>query len=249
MAPRAPRGYFLVNSEAARLVARAIENRFLATLHGAEHLPRSGGALLVGNHAYVGVDSWVLSALLLSQCNIVPRFLGDRNLWRIPIVNRFLTGVGAIPGKPEDAVALLEAGELVAVYPGGIDDSFKLSSEAYTLKWQSRAGFARVAMRARVPIIPVAATGVDELYQLDAREPFLGRAFGGSSKYDVPLPKSLKPRRVPLDYYLLEPIDTSGDPNNGADVERVRQATENAIRSVLDPYRERLKQAPASPIE
>lgn len=229
-----------MRTEAARLFARALESRFRATLHGAEHLPRSGGALLVGNHAYFGMDAWVLTALLLLQCNVVPRFLGERNLWRIPIVKQFLTSVGAIPGKPDDAVALLEAGELVAVYPGGVDDSFKLSSQAYTLQWKNRAGFARVAMRAKVPIIPVAATGVDELYQIDEREPFIGRAFGGSSRYDLPLPKSLSPRRVPLDYYLLEPIDTSGDPNDEAAVERVRHATESAIRSILDPYRERL---------
>jgi 1-acyl-sn-glycerol-3-phosphate acyltransferase len=227
-----------------RFLAREIQQRFSATLHGAEHLPRPGGALLVGNHAYVGIDSWVLSAALMTHCNVLPRFLADRNLFRIPGVSHFLTTFGSIPGKPEDAIALLEAGHVVAVYPGGIDDSFKLSSQAYTLQWQKRAGFARVAMKAKVPIIPVAATGIDELFQLDQREPFLGRAFGGSSKYDVPIPQSLKPRRVPLDYYLLKPIDTSGDPTNEQDVERVRSATIDAIRSILDPYRERLSHAP-----
>lgn len=237
-----PPGYALLHTEAARLVAQEVEKRFQATLHGAEHLPRSGGALLVGNHAYLGTDSWVLSALLISQCRMMPRFLGDRNLWRIPVLNRFLTTFGAIAGKPEEAVALLEAGEIVMVYPGGVDDSFKFSSQAYTLQWHHRAGFARVAMRARVPIIPVAATGVDELYQIDRRETFLGRSFGGSSRYDLPIPKSLAPRRVPLDYYLLEPIDAQGDPTNEMDVARVRQATESALRSILDPYRERLEQ-------
>ena len=240
MVHRAPRGYALAHTEPVRLVAREIQKRFRATLHGAENLPRSSGALLVGNHAYLGVDSWVLSATLISQCNVVPRFLGDRNLWRIPIVSQFLTTFGAIAGKPDEAVALLEAGEIVMVYPGGVDDSFKLSSQAYTLQWQKRAGFARVAMKAKVPIIPVAATGVDELYQIDQRESFLGRSFGGSPRYDLPIPESLAPKRIPLDYYLLEPIDTSGDPNQEADVERVRQATENALRSILDPYRERL---------
>lgn len=228
-----------------RLVAREVERRFQATLHGAEHLPRSGGALLVGNHAYLGTDSWVLSALFISQCRIVPRFLGDRNLWRIPVLSQLLTSFGAIAGKPDDAVALLQAGEIVMVYPGGVDDSFKLSSQAYMLQWQKRTGFARVAMRARVPIIPVAATGVDELYQIDERETFLGRSFGGSSRYDLPIPKSLTPRRIPLDYHLLEPIDTHGDPTNEMDVERVRLATENALRSILDPYRERLEKKPA----
>lgn len=241
MAQRAPRGYAFAHSDAGRLIASEIQRQFRATLHGAEHLPRSSGALLVGNHAYLGVDSWVLSATLISQCNVVPRFLADRNLFRIPVIRQFLSTFGSIPGKPDEAIALLEAGEIVAVYPGGVDDSFKLSSQAYTLQWQKRAGFARVAMKAKVPIIPVAATGVDELYQIDEREPFLGRSFGGSPRYDLPIPGSLIPKRLPLDYYLLEPIDTAGDPNQEADVERVRQATENALRSILDPYRERLE--------
>jgi len=235
------RRYASAYPEAERLVARSIENRFLATLHGAEHLPRSGGALLVGNHAYLGVDAWVLRSLLVSKCNLIPRFLGDQNLWRIPLVNRFLTSVGAVPGKPDAAVELLEAGEIVIVYPGGVDDSFKLSNQAYTLQWGNRAGFARVAMRAKVPIIPVPATGVDELYQIDKRESRLGRAFTGSSRYDIPLPTSPLPRRIPLDYYVLEPVDTSGDPTDETAVERVRQATMNAMRSVLDPYRERIR--------
>jgi len=241
MSPTALRGYALAHTEPARVIAREVEKYFDARLHGAEHLPRSGGALLVGNHAYLGTDSWVLSALLISQCNVVTRFLGDRNLWRIPVLNRFLTSFGAIAGKPDDAVSLLQAGEIVTVYPGGVDDSFKLSSEAYRLQWGKRSGFARVAMRARVPIIPVAATGVDEMYQLERRETFLGRSFGGSSRYDLPIPKSFSPRRVPLDYYLLAPIDTQGDPANEMDVERVRDATERALRSVLDPYRARIE--------
>lgn len=244
MPSRLPRGYALAHTAIARLAAQKIGEQFQATLHGQECLPSTSGALLVGNHAYLGADSWILSAMLISQCNVVPRFLGDRNLWRIPGVNRFLTSFGAIAGKPDEAVDLLKSGEIVIVYPGGVDDSFKLSSQAYQLQWGKRAGFARVAMRAQVPIIPVAATGVDELYQIDQRESFLGRSFGGSSRYDLPLPESLKPRKIPLDYHLLAPIDTSGDPAKEADVERVRLATETALRSILDPYRERLLNHP-----
>lgn len=245
MSSSALHGYSLAHTETFRRIAQEVEKRSQATLHGAEHLPRTGGALLVGNHAYLGIDSWVLSALLIAECNIVPRFLGDRNLWRIPLVRDFLTTFGAIPGQPDNAVELLEAGEIVIVYPGGIDDSFKLSSQAYTLQWQNRAGFAKVAMRAGVPIIPVAATGVDELFQLNKRETLFGRAFAGSSRYDVPIPKSLTPQRVPLNYYLLDPVDTAGDPTNEMDVARVRDATVKAMRSILDPYRERMGQTSA----
>ncbi|MDI1478273.1 lysophospholipid acyltransferase family protein [Polyangium sp. y55x31] len=237
MVPLAPTGWMLAQTESGRRFAQSLATQLRATLHGDEHVPRNGGALLVGNHAFLGIDAFALAALLLLHTGRLPRFLAERNLFRIPGVREVLRSMGAIPGTPDDAAFLLEAGEVVVVYPGGVDDSFKLSSDAYTLRWQGRAGFARVAMRARVPIVPFAATGVDELYHLDRREHFLGRWFGGSSRYDIPLPSGLRPRRVPLDYYLLPPIDTAGDPNDVEAVERIRRATEEAIRSVLDPYR------------
>ncbi len=211
-----------------------------ATLIGEQNLPRQGGALVVGNHALGGLDAFPLTALLIVHTGRVPRFLAERNLWRIPGLSVLLAAAGAIPGAPDAATRLLVAGELVCVYPGGIDDSFKLTSEAYTLKWGSRAGFARVAMRAGVPIVPVAATGIDELFEVKRREHRLGRWFGGSERYDVPVPETLFPRRVPLDYHVLQPIDTSGDPADGAAVERVRAATVAAMESVLVPYRARL---------
>ena len=220
-------------------LSSALAERARAKLFGGHHVPRQGGALLVGNHALGGVDAFALTALLIVHTGRVPRFLGERNLWRIPGLSTLLAAAGAIPGAPDDATRLLESGELVCVYPGGIDDSFKLTSEAYTLKWGSRAGFARVAMRAGVPILPVPATGVDELFEVNRREHLIGRWFGGSERYDVPVPENLIPRKIPLDYHVLEAIDTRGDAGDEAAVERVRAATVAAMESVLGPYRDR----------
>jgi 1-acyl-sn-glycerol-3-phosphate acyltransferase len=217
-----------------------LATRAHATLRGEHNLPRQGGALLVGNHAFGGVDAFALTALLIVHTRRVPRFLGERNLWRIPGLSVLLDAAGAIPGAPDTATRLLEQGELVIVYPGGIDDSFKLTREAYTLKWGARAGFARVAMRAGVPIVPVPATGIDELFVVNRREHRIGRWFGGSERYDVPVPENLIPRPVPLEYHVLEAIDTSGDPGDEAAVERVRRATVEAMESVLGPYRARI---------
>lgn len=225
-------------SDAGVRAARKLADRFAATLHDGDRIPRKGPALLVGNHALFGMDSVALVAVLVAEGHRVPRFLAERNLFRIPGVRRMLEGVGAIAGVADDAVALLEAGELVAVYPGGVDDSFKLSSEAYTLKWGDRAGFARVALRGRAPIVPIAATGVDELYRVERREGLLGRALLGSSRYDLPLPDRLVPRRVPLDYHVLPPIAPDGDAADEAAVARMRQATWDALETVLRSYRE-----------
>lgn len=231
----------LASTSAGRRAAQALADRAHATLVGEANVPREGGALLVGNHALGGLDAFPLTALLIVHTGRVPRFLGERNLWRIPVLPVLLDAAGAVPGAPDAAVRLLAEGEIVCVYPGGIDDSFKLSREAYTLKWGDRRGFARVAMRAGVPIVPVAATGVDELFEVRRREHVIGRWFGGSERYDVPIPHNLVPRPVPLRYHLLGAVDTTGDPADEAAVERVRRATVEAIEGVLGPYRAALQ--------
>jgi 1-acyl-sn-glycerol-3-phosphate acyltransferase len=225
-------------SDSGARFARALADRFQGTLHDADRIPRRGPALLVGNHGLFGLDSIVLTALLIAAGHRVPRFLGEKNLFRVPGLRAALAAVGAVPGRPDEAVALLEAGELVCVYPGGIDDSFKLSTEAYTLKWGERAGFARVALRARAPIVPVAATGIDELFEVAGRETFWGRTFLGSARYDLPLPVHLAPRPVPLDYFVLPAVPPEGDADDPAAVATMRAATHDAIDEVLRGYRE-----------
>ena len=227
-----------LRTRTGRRLASALVRRTKATLHGAENIPREGGALLVGNHAILGVDAVPLTALLALHTGRTPRFLGERVLWKIPLLRLLLRPLGIVRGEPEAAVRLLEAGELVCVYPGGVLDSYKPSSQAYTLQWGSRAGFARVAMRAKVPIVPIAGTGVDEIYEVRRREHFLGRRLFGSERYDLPIPRHLWPRIVPLDYYALAQVDTRGDVDRAEDVERVRRATYEAIDAVLGAYRE-----------
>src|ERR1700760_517467 len=96
---------------------RILADRFQATLHDGDRIPRRGPALLVGNHTLLGLDSVALTALLVAEGQRVPRFLAEKNLSRFPGARALLASVGAIPGTPDEAVALLESGELVGVYP------------------------------------------------------------------------------------------------------------------------------------
>jgi 1-acyl-sn-glycerol-3-phosphate acyltransferase len=227
----------LAQTSFGRALADAPIRYFHARLLDSDRIPASGPALLVGNHALLGLDGFVLAALILRKLHRVPRFLGERNLWRIPGLGRFLTTMGAIPGSPDTAIELLQAGELVIVYPGGVDDSFKASSKRYELQWGSRAGFARVAMRARAPIVPVAALGIDDMYEVVGHESWLGRRLFGATRYDLPIALGAFgtpiPRRAPQTYCVLSPIDTTGDAENTADVERVRAATFAALDAKL----------------
>jgi 1-acyl-sn-glycerol-3-phosphate acyltransferase len=227
----------LAESAVGRALTSAPVRWFHAKLEGAERIPREGGALLVGNHALLGLDGAVLGALVLRETGRVVRFLGERHLWDVPGLGAVLTTLGAVPGEPETAVELLQQGELVAVYPGGVDDSFKVSHERYRLKWGTRAGFARVAIRAGAPIVPVAGLGIDEAYDVVGREAWVGRTILGSPRYDLPIAFGAfgtpLPRRVPQRYVVLPHVDTAGDAARAEDVERVRRATYESLDAVL----------------
>jgi 1-acyl-sn-glycerol-3-phosphate acyltransferase len=231
----------LAQTPIGKLIADLPIKYFHATLEGTDRVPREGGALVVGNHALFGLDGVVLGALLMRETGRYPRFLGERNLWKVPVLGQMLTALGALAGEPNAAQTLLEDGELVAVYPGGVDDSFKLASEKYRLKWGTRSGFARVAMRAKVPILPVAAVGIDEMYDVVTRERWIGRTLFGSARYDLPIALgaygSPLPKRVPQSYSILEPVDTSGDPDDPEAVEKVRAETYRAIETRLREVR------------
>lgn len=226
-----------VGTPAGLRVANAIIDYFPATIAGLEHVPREGGALLVGNHGLFGLDAFILGALLSRDLRRMPTWLAERHLWHNPILPRALDYVGAIVGEPEAARRHLASGELVVVYPGGIYDSFKTSRQRHRLQWGARAGFARVAMRAGVPIVPVAACGIDDAYRVLAREPGLGKLLFGDARYNLPIPLgrrgTLIPKRVPVAFRVLSPIDTRGDVHSTGDVERVRAATHDALSHVL----------------
>lgn len=215
---------------------------FQATLEGAENIPRKGPALIVGNHALFAIDTAVLGALIVRDIGRHPRFLADRMLWKIPGFRHFITAIGALPGEPATAEELLARGDLVVVYPGGVDDSLKLSHERYQLKWKQRAGFARVAMTAHAPIVPVVGFGIDEMYSVLGHEHWIGRRLFGGARYDLPIAfgafGTLAPRPVKQTYRALPAIDTTGDPTSAEDVERVRKATWDALESQLEAVRD-----------
>lgn len=226
---------------AGRAITAALVRYFHATLENAQRLPREGPALVVSNHAPFGIDSFVLASLVLRDTGRYIRFLVERNLARFTPIAAFFEATAVLPGNREAAVAALRAGDLVGVYPGGIDESLKLSTERHRLKWGTRAGFARVALRAGVPIVPIAGLGIDDIYTIVARERWIGRRVLGSSRYDLPLAFGAlgtpAPRRAEMRFVIAEPIPPAGDADDPAAVERLRAATHAAIDRELERVR------------
>jgi 1-acyl-sn-glycerol-3-phosphate acyltransferase len=133
-------------------------------IHGFEHVPRSGPALLVSHHAYVVLDMFLLAKRIYERDGRVPRGLTDHRVFKIPALRDLFVTLGVVDGTPANAQALLDSGQLAACMPGGALEWSRSWRQRRRLRWADHRGYARMAVRAGVPVIPTACPAADDLY-------------------------------------------------------------------------------------
>jgi 1-acyl-sn-glycerol-3-phosphate acyltransferase len=131
---------------------------------GLEHLPAEGGALLVSNHAgMMPVDGGLIQQGIEEEANRLVYMLAHHGFFRFPFVGQLLNRLGSVAGHPDNAHRLLrEDGKLVLVFPEGEKGPVKPKAERYRLQRFGRGGFVETAMRAGVPIVPIALMGTED---------------------------------------------------------------------------------------
>jgi len=154
---------------------------FRTEVSGVEHLPESGGGLVVGNHS----GTFALDALMLSVAVRAEtpqqrhlRLLGADLVFRIPIISELARKSGVTVACNPDAERLMSSGELVGVFPEGFKGIGKHYSQRYKLQRFGRGGFVSAALRTGTPIIPVAIVGAEETYPILADVKPLARLLG-----------------------------------------------------------------------
>ena len=86
---------------------------------------------------------------------------------------------GGVPAHPENAYRLLrEQQQLVLVFPEGSKGPGKTYAERYQLRRFGRGGFVEIAMRAGVPVIPIAVVGAEESMPIVFKIPSAAKALG-----------------------------------------------------------------------
>ena len=148
---------------------------------GMDRVPGAEGALLAANHAgTLPFDAIMTKVALLDEhpAHRHLRELAADLALRVPVVGPLARKSGNTLAQGDDAVRLLQAGELVGVWPEGFKGIGKPYRDRYKLQRFGRGGFVQVALRAGRPIIPVAIIGAEEIYPMIANVRILARLLG-----------------------------------------------------------------------
>lgn len=167
--------------ELARMLYQPIyENWFRAEWEGLEKIPSDGGALIVANHAAaLPSDAPVIMHGIETELKRAVYGLAEYLFRGLPFVGTMWSRVGGVAAHPDNAYRLLrEQQQLVLVFPEGTKGTSKLYNERYKLARFGRGGFVEIAMRAGVPIVPIAVVGAEESMPIVAKVPWLAKALG-----------------------------------------------------------------------
>lgn len=131
---------------------------------GLEKIPHTGGALLIANHAgAIPSDAPAIMHGIEEELGRPVYGLADYFFRTIPVVGTLWSRTGGVPAHPDNAYRLLhDQQQLALVFPEGTKATSKTYTDRYRLRRFGRGGFVEIAMRAGVPIIPIAVVGAEE---------------------------------------------------------------------------------------
>lgn len=151
------------------------------TTLGVENVPSEGPALIVANHSgTLPVDGVMLQFGLREEHpkGRHMRLAAANLVFELPVISHLARKSGSAVAHEEDTLRLLAAGELVGVFPEGFKGVGKGWKERYRLQRFGRGGFVEMALKARVPIIPAAIVGAEEIYPMIGNLKPLARMLG-----------------------------------------------------------------------
>lgn len=207
----------------------AYRRYFDVHVYGAEHVPLSGRAMIIGNHSGgVALDALMVLASCFFELD-PPRLaqgMAEKFINKVPGASQLASRLGQFTGLPEHADRLLRDERLLMVFPEGARGTAKLARDADSLV-RFGTGFMRLALKTGTPIVPVAFVGGGEaiptvmnLYKLGQ---FLGVPYIPVTPYLFPLPKPVK-----LQLLYSEPLVFEGD---GSEADEVIHGYVEQVRS------------------
>jgi 1-acyl-sn-glycerol-3-phosphate acyltransferase len=153
---------------------------FRMEIDGWDNLPEAP-VLLVGIHSGAPFvwDAWTVGVQWWRRFGQERPLHGTAHdsLMAIPVIGRYFRAMGVLPAAPDSIATALAAGRDVAVWPGGEVDSLRPWIERDRANLAGRKGFVKMAIRAGVPIVPIATVGGADAMPVLMRGDGLARAL------------------------------------------------------------------------
>src|SRR6266545_5717565 len=207
---------------ACRLMFRALDLRF--QVEGAEHLPRTGGAVLASNH--VSYLDFIFVGLAERPSRRLARFMAKKEIFDHRIAGPLMRGMHHIcvdrdagSGSYREALAALRSGEVVGVFPEAT------ISRSFTVK-EIKSGAVRLAGAAGVPLVPMVVWGGQRLWTKGRR-------------------RTLFRRHVPISILVGEPLY----PERGTDAAAVTAELHVRMAALLERAQREYPDVPSGPDE
>jgi 1-acyl-sn-glycerol-3-phosphate acyltransferase len=152
---------------------------FRVQADGWHHVPPEGPMLVVGSHN----GGLAAPDMHMMMYDWFRRFGFDRPAYglmhpklcqALPALGAMAVKTGAIMAYPKLAIAALESGATVLVYPGGVQDVFRPHHQRDRIHLNGNQAFIKLALRQKVPIVPVISWGAhDTLWVLGDLYPWV----------------------------------------------------------------------------
>lgn len=134
-------------------------------VRGLDALLAPGSKLVVGYHGRpAAIDLCMLTTVIHERLGYLPHGVIHAAFTAHPFAKRLVDGLGFVTGDGPAIEAAVRRGEHVLVQPGGTREGYRSFRHRYEVDWGDRTGYLRLAIEHRLPIVPVAASGVDDVF-------------------------------------------------------------------------------------
>lgn len=188
------------------------------TVEGGEHVPRTGGCVLVSTH--VSYLDFIFVGLAAQPSKRLVRFMAKKSVFDHKVSGPLMRGMHHIPvdrkagaGAFDAALDALRAGEVVGVFP---EATISLAFEVKGLK----SGAARMALATGVPLVPVSIWGTQRLWTKGH-------------------PRKLGRRHTPVTVSVGPPVPAAPGDDPLAVTERIGEALRDLLHHAQETYPEK----------
>lgn len=217
-----------------------VDHWFRMEFDGWDNLP-DPPVLLVGIHTGAPFvwDAWTVGVQWWRRFGQERPLHGTAHdaLMAMPLIGRYFRAMGVLPAARDSMATALAEGHDVAVWPGGEVDSLRPWNERDVANLAGRTGFVRLAIKAGVPIVPIATVGGADAMPVLIRGDGLSRALRLDKllrlkvfPLAVSLPWGIAPAALPqlplpakIRTRLMPAVEIDHDPSRAEDDDYVEQ--------------------------